>query len=382
MPVVPGLFERLAFRANLAPSAILDVHGAASLHAAALADELGVFAALDRPRTPPTLAAALDVDEAALGTLLDALVAVGYLARDGDEYRRTRATTRWLTADGEANLAPFMDFWVEVVLPYWRDHAARAVREGDPGESLYEWLGDDEEAWATTQAGFRSAASLLLDPVLDELGDVDGLRVLDLGGGHGAYAVELARRGADVTLVDHPAALAMAREAAADAGVTIDTVGGDYLTDDVWTRLDYPAVDPSDRLAADRSVGTAAGGDGDPSDVREDEATDAGYDLILLFNVLHGHTADESSLLLARVGRALARGGRVAVLDQFDAAGPTNLADIGVALLDLTYLVTLGGGTPDVDAVNRYLGDAGLIATASQTFRRAPGVRLVVADRA
>lgn len=381
MPVVPGLFERLAFRANLAPSAILDVHGAASLHAAALAAELGVFAALDRPRTPATVASALDVDEAALRTLLDALVAVGYLARDGDEYWRTRATTRWLTNDGEANLAPFMRFWVDVVLPYWHDHAAHAVREGDPGESLYEWLGDDEEAWATTQAGFRSSASLLVDPVVDELGNVDDLRVLDLGGGHGAYAVELARRGADVTLVDQPAALTMAREAAADAGVDLDLVGGDYLADDVWARLDYPGVDPSDRLATDAPVVTVAGGDGPSNDEPEGEA-DAGYDLVLLFNVLHGHTPDESARLLALAGGALAPGGRVAILDQFDADGPTHLAGIGVALLDLTYLVTLGGGTLDVDTVHRHLGDAGLVVTGSRTFRRAPGVRLVTADRA
>ncbi|MXR40016.1 methyltransferase domain-containing protein [Halobaculum sp. WSA2] len=277
MPVIPGFLERLAFRANLAPVAILDVHGAASLHTVALADELGVFAALHGPRTLSDLAAALACEEDALRCLLDALVAVGYVGRSGDEYWRTRTTERWLTDGGDANLAPFARFWVDVVLPYWRDHAERAVREGDPGESLYDWLGDDEAAWATTQAGFRSSASLLVDPVAEALGDVSGARVLDLGGGHGTYAVELARRGASVTLVDRSPALEPAREAAADADV-----------------------------------------DGEPgTDSDADSDADSGYDLVLLFNVLHGHSPAEAATLLDRAAAALAPGGRLAILDQF-----------------------------------------------------------------
>ncbi|WP_435062260.1 methyltransferase domain-containing protein [Halobaculum sp. EA56] len=372
MPVVPGLLERLAFRANLAPSAILDVHGAASLHAAALAEDLGVFAALDGSRTAADLARELELDREALETLLDALAAVGYVARDGDEYRRTRATERWLTAGGEANLAPFVRFWTDVVLPYWRDHAARAVREGDPGESLYEWLGDDEDAWATTQAGFRSAASLLQGPVADALGDVAGASVLDLGGGHGAYAVELAERGAAVTLVDHPAALGPAREAAAAADADVRLVGGDYLADDLWERLGAVG-------AADPETGSSPG---EEPDADRSGDPDEGYDLILLFNVLHGHDPDEAADLLDRAAAALAPGGRLAVLDQFDADGPTNLAAVGVALIDLTYLVTLGSGTPDEEATTRWIDAAGLARVDSRTFRRAPGVRLLVAERA
>lgn len=48
-------------------------------------------------------------------------------------------------------------------------------------------------------------------------------RVLDLGCGHGRNAIWLARQGCEVVAVDHaPAALDWAREAAAEAGVTVD----------------------------------------------------------------------------------------------------------------------------------------------------------------
>lgn len=363
MPVVPGLLERLAFRANLAPAAMLDVHGAASLHAVALADDLGVFAALDGPRTLADLAAALACDEDGLRRLLDALVAVGYVGRSGDEYWRTRTTERWLTDDGDTNLAPFARFWVEVVLPYWREHAVSAVRGGGPDESLYDWLGDDGAGWATTQAGFRAAASLLVGPVADALGDVSGARVLDLGGGHGAYALELARRGASVTVVDRPHALEPTSEVVADAAVDVTLVAGDYLDGELWRRLADPDldVDGVGDVDHDPAVGDA----------------NAGYDLVLLFNVLHGHPPAAAATLLEYAAAALAPGGRLAILDQFGRGGRSSVADVGVALIDLTYLITLGGGTLAADAVNRWLGDAGLSAVETDRFRRAPGVQLL-----
>ncbi|WP_348607398.1 class I SAM-dependent methyltransferase [Halobaculum rarum] len=377
MPVIPGFLDRLAFRANLAPVAILDVHGAASLHAVALADDLGVFAALDGPRTLADLAAALACEEDTLRRLLDTLVAVGYVDRSGDEYWRTRTTTRWLTDDGDANLAPFARFWVEVVLPYWREHAERAVREGEPGESLYDWLGDDEAAWATTQAGFRAAASLLVDPVADALGDVDGARVLDLGGGHGAYAVELARRGASVTLVDRSPALEPAREAAADADVDVTFVGGDYLSEDLWRRVAEHDARSGSRPSSDIDGTDSGGSDPDGADSAGGDDANAGYDLVLLFNVLHGHAPAEAATLLEYAAAVLAPGGRLAILDQFGRGGRSSVADVGVALIDLTYLITLGGGTLDPDMVNRWLGDAGLSTVGTETFRRAPGVKLL-----
>lgn len=53
-------------------------------------------------------------------------------------------------------------------------------------------------------------------------------RALDVAGGAGRHAVWLARRGLDVTLVDvSPEAIALARRAAATAGVRLDAVCAD-----------------------------------------------------------------------------------------------------------------------------------------------------------
>jgi len=58
--------------------------------------------------------------------------------------------------------------------------------------------------------------------LLGLLGDLHGLRVADIGCGDGALAVEMARRGADVTGVDpDPAQIAAARSRAEAAGLSI-----------------------------------------------------------------------------------------------------------------------------------------------------------------
>jgi SAM-dependent methyltransferase len=62
------------------------------------------------------------------------------------------------------------------------------------------------------------------------LGDVAGKRVLEVGAGSGRDAVELAAAGAEVWTLDYvPGSLALTGRAAAEAGVTVRTVGGDAL---------------------------------------------------------------------------------------------------------------------------------------------------------
>jgi SAM-dependent methyltransferase len=79
--------------------------------------------------------------------------------------------------------------------------------------------------------------------VLAELGAVDGRRMLDLGCGVGAYAIELAARGARVTAVDvSPSMLAYGRQRAAEAGVSgrVEFVESDGLP---WLAAAGPEMD-------------------------------------------------------------------------------------------------------------------------------------------
>jgi SAM-dependent methyltransferase len=126
--------------------------------------------------------------------------------------------------------------------------------------------------------------------VLDELGDLEPGRALDLGCGNGRHAMWLAERGWSVTAVDFSAeALRQARERAAATGVDV-----------AWVEADLTAYEP---------------------------ATQA-FDLVL---VAYLHVPEgERRPVLSRAAAALAEGGRLLVVGHdpanigTGAPGPTN----------------------------------------------------------
>lgn len=72
-------------------------------------------------------------------------------------------------------------------------------------------------------AGIESATGTWYHMVRGRLGNLEGVQVLEVGCGRGAFAVELARNGAFVTALDaSPAAIDVARQHAAKANVEID----------------------------------------------------------------------------------------------------------------------------------------------------------------
>lgn len=233
------------------------------------------------------------------------------------------------------------------MFPFWERNLETAVREGEPTRTLYEWCDERPERWETAQRGFRAAASVLADGVAGKVTVPAGsARLLDVGGGHGLYSVELCRRHPDLsaTVFDRPAALDVAREeiAAAGLGDRVDVRGGDYETDDLGS----------------------------------------GYDLALVFNVTHAHDPAETVALFERVADALAPGGRIAVLDQFEGSGRTPVGEAGVGFVGLTYLVTLGATLHRYEDVVGWLRTAGFEDANRTPIRRAgPGNTLVEATK-
>lgn len=359
MPVTPNLLERLLFRFDKAPAPVLDLFGAGGFEAVALALDLGLFEALaDGDLSAVELADRLDADSDGLRVLLEFLSAQGYVAEDGGAYRNTATTATWLTTDSETNMGPWLTFWKELVFPFWDANLETVVRTGEPTQTIYEWFDEEPSRWDVAQEGFRAAASIIADevagkvtmpdsPVADGSSRDDPIRLLDVGGGHGLYAVELCRRHPHLsaTVFDVPPALDAARAEIADADLDdrIDVRGGDYWTDDM--------------------------GDG--------------YDLALAFNVVHAHDAAENVHLFERVADALAPGGRIAVLDQFEGSARTPVGKAGVGFVGLTYFVTLGATIHPFEEVAEWLRAAGFEDVNRTPIRRAgPGNTLVEATKA
>lgn len=349
MPLAPNALERLLLlRLNKGPGPILDLVGGAGERAVGLALDLGVFETLaDGPATAADLAPRLDCDPDGLTSLLEFLAPLGYVTAADGTYANTGMTEDWLVgADG---VAPWLAFWEEVVFPFWDDHLETAVRTGAPPLTLYDWLDDHPEKWRTTHEGFRATARVLAPTVAKKVDLPAGARVLDIGGGHGLYATELAERHPDatVTVFDTEPAREVAEETAREAGVgdRVSFVAGDYEGDDLGTG----------------------------------EESGEGYDAALLFNVVHAHDGPENVSLFERVRDALAPGSRLYVLDQFAGTARTGLGRATVGFVGLTYLVTLGQRAHGASDVETWLDEAGFRVHRRESFLTAPGLSLLVA---
>lgn len=325
MPVKPNLLERLVlFRLNRGPAPMLDLLGAAGFQSVALAIELDLFETLaDGPLDAAALADRLDAHPDGIVRLCDFLVAGGYLGPADDGYRLTAMTEAWLLESSATNMGPWFTFWRGLVLPFWERELETAVREGAPSRTIYEWLDEEPGRWPVAQAGFRSAASLLVDDVVDAISVPDGAaRAIDVGGGHGLYAFELCRRhpGLSATVFDGPGAIAAVEDGIPDdLADRVDTRAGDYETDDLGS----------------------------------------GYDLALLFNVVHAHDPEANTAVFRRVADALAPGGRLVVLDQWAGTGRSPVSRAALRFVGLTYLATLGADVYSHEAVASWLRRAG-----------------------
>lgn len=347
MPTNPNVLERLLlFRLNRGPAPLLDLFGAASFEALTLSLDMGLVDALDREELAlDEIATRFDADENGIRILLDFLAAQGYVAERAGRYRNTGMTTKWLTSGSKTNLAPWLSFWNELVLPFWERHLERAVLDGKPPKTIYEWFDEEPTRWQTAQDGFRAAAAVVVDDITERVEVPNGpSKLLDVGGGHGLFAIELCREHPDLeaTVFDNPDALEAARREIRAAGMEnrVTTAAGDYWTDDLGS----------------------------------------GYDIALVFNVIHAHDDAENRRLLERVGETLRPGGRIVILDQLEGSARLPVGKSFLGFEGLTYLSTLGAKTHPYEDVAEWLRSTEFENVTRSTIRLGgPGSTLVQA---
>ncbi len=183
------------------------------------ATSAGVLTAL--PGSARALAARLGLDEGALSAVLGLLAAWRIVAQDGDgRYAHGPAALEPADAAALAQHGVWIRRWALLLGKRLRDRAADSFETPDR---------------PPTSAGLdllaplaRRVTSPIADLCLERF--PAARRVLDLGGGHGEHALELARRGLQVTMQDQPAVIEIVRDRGHLNAGGVELFAGDLLT--------------------------------------------------------------------------------------------------------------------------------------------------------
>jgi hypothetical protein len=242
---------------------------------------LGLFTALAAGAdTADALAARTGDDRRGIAILCDYLTVQGFIEKTGDRYAPTPSSRTFLDAASPAYIGRALDFLAAPqMLSAFLDDPAGYVRRG--GSEGLASVAPDHPLWVT----FAEAMTGFARPVAAAVAArVAGWprpprRLLDIAAGHGLYGITLAQAlpEAEVTGLDWPGVLAVARRNAAAAGV-----GERYRT----------------------IAGSAF-----------DVDWGSGYDLVMLPNFLHHFDRDTCIGLLARAKRAHGAEGRTLVVE-------------------------------------------------------------------
>ena len=350
MPLNPNILERqLFFRFNKAPGPMLDMLSVVAFYAVATAADLKIFEILeDEPHSPESLARHNKIDEKGATILLDVLEGLGYVRRkqkNGKElFANTRMTSEWMISTAKVNFAEGFKFFKVIASQFLPDLGV-SIQQGDPPRHLYDWLADQPEASKIFQDWLATAAKLASEEISTKLQLQKGkYGILDLGGGHGVYSAAICRRYPDVTatIYDSPLALESASDLIAQEDLTgrISLQAGDFMVDEIGT----------------------------------------GYDIVLLFNVIHGLNNDQVQDLFEKVKDALNPGGRIAILEALSGRGPTKLLKTGTSLFSLLYYQNLGGKALHYEEINAFLLGGGFSEVREMKLASVRGASLILAS--
>jgi ubiquinone/menaquinone biosynthesis C-methylase UbiE len=281
--------------------------------------ELGVFTAINKAaKSSHEVASELGTAERHTDRLMNALCGLGLLKKRGRQFRNTSLALKYLVRTSPYYMGSVMhyvnmwDTW-SALTPVIR-HGRSMVKKG---------LNDRGKKWlkpfiATMhERGRRDAASVA--KMIDLSGD---LKVLDVGGGSGAYAMAFVKayRGITATVFDLPNVVPLTKKYIREEGLSdkIKVVVGDFNTD----------------------------------------ALGNGFDAVFLSAIIHMNSPGENRALLRKAACALRSPGQIIIQDFImdeDRVNPPFGAFFALNML----AVTRSGDTYTESEVRAWLEEAG-----------------------
>ncbi len=264
-------------RENWTAGRLLEVSGSywqtCALHAGV---KLGIFTALGRSQlTAEDMARRTASSLRGTAALLNALTAMGLLARDGDRYRNTDESWTYLVEESKEYIG-YMILHHHHLMESWARMPA-AVRGGRPIRKRSTFR--NREVRESFLMGMFNLASRLAPKIVREVDLTGRKHLLDLGGGPGTYAIHFCGRyeGLRATVFDLKTTRPFARKTIRRFGMgdRIAFRAGNYLED----------------------------------------ALGDGYDAAWLSHILHGEGPEDCRKIVSRAAAALEPGGILVVLE-------------------------------------------------------------------
>jgi 2-polyprenyl-3-methyl-5-hydroxy-6-metoxy-1,4-benzoquinol methylase len=291
------------------PALIFDaLNGYQRSQAIKTAVELELFTAIGEGQTTAKeIADRCGASERGTRILCDFLTIIGFLTKQDNKYALTPDAAMFLDKRSPAYMGTVTEFILSDYIKDNFDRLTETVRTGSMTESALE---PDHPMWvkfARAMVPMMALPSQLIAQLVDQTKDKK-LRVLDIAAGHGFFGIAFAKQNpqVEVTAVDWPAVLEVAKENAANAGVS-----------------DRYHTNPGSAFEVDYGTG---------------------FDVVLLTNFLHHFDKATCEMLLRKVHSALAPGGRAVALEfvpNDDRITPPQAAAFAMQML---------GGTPSGDA--------------------------------
>jgi SAM-dependent methyltransferase len=305
-----------------------------------------LFEALrDEGQTAEQVAARCGTNPRATVKILDALLAHQYLRYRHERYELNRLSRKWLLAESPHTLVHKLDFqeiewrWTEGFDQWLYDGIARDMhRTLNPDEwRRYQWGMRDFSTAPATELAWRTRLPKA------------ARSLLDIGGSHGFYSVQLCRRHQNLTatILELPEAIPAAAEILAreNMGERVSHAAGNALEDDL-------GVDT--------------------------------HDAVLMANLVHHFDADQNLQLARKIARALRPGGVFMIMDAVRTDTPEEANQpnrrLG-AVLDIYFALTSTSGTWPVRTMQKWQRAAGLSLRRPIWLRTMPGAAVIAATK-
>jgi 2-polyprenyl-3-methyl-5-hydroxy-6-metoxy-1,4-benzoquinol methylase len=338
-----NILERIALTFNLAPLPLVDTQVAFNSARAIMAGaDLGIYDAIGKGiKTAREISSACKTDVHATTHLLNCLVGIGYLKWNDNKYALKPRYYKWLLSEYESNLIGKLRF--QKLEWEWMSNLEEFVKSGKPMDFHYHMSASD---WASYQEGMRDLSINSAKELAKKIKLPPGAtKMLDIGGSHGLYSIELCKKNPAVssTILELPGAIDRASEIAARHGLSdkVKYQAGNALTDDLGKEQ---------------------------------------YDFIMINNVVHHFTSEQNYQLAKKIAAALKPGGIYAIGEFSRMNKPGQGGAVG-ATAGLYFAMTSSSGTWSIQEMNDWQTAAGLKPRKPITVLTLPGWLMLMAEK-